>query len=400
MHPDEFDRLLSTEGQLALQRAAEKIASAPSVIHVVETLGREFAPQIVRPAVTVALLRRAARGKFRHADRMYFTRQALEQASGDIVAEHRANRFRGFASVADLCCGIGGDTLALARQTAVHAIDIDLLRLKMAEANARALQLSDRIAFAQSDVRTINVPPVDAAFIDPDRRPEGVRRVRLNDYEPEWEVIWKKLSRCRAWGVKAAPAIPWSDLELLDAEVEFISCDGELKECALWFGELRTVRRRATVLPSGEELQAEKPAPTQLGPVREFVHDPDPAVTRAGLVADLGVRLNAHQIDAQGAFLSGDVPSPTPLARSYRVEAVLPFRLRQLRQWFRARRIGRITSIKRGHAADVEQLRRQLNLIGEEHRLVIWTRIAGQPTVIVAPGHFTESISTIPESRR
>ena len=52
---------------------------------------------------------------------MYFVRAALEQASPEVVAKHRARRFAdlGCQQIADLGCGIGGDAIALAAQAEV-----------------------------------------------------------------------------------------------------------------------------------------------------------------------------------------------------------------------------------------------------------------------------------------
>jgi hypothetical protein len=55
-----------------------------------------------------------------------------------------------------------------------------------------------------------------------------------------------------------------------------------------------------------------------------------------------------------------------------------------LRELLRARNVGRVTIIKRGSAVDVDALRKQLKLRGDEHRVVILTRVAGRPYALVA----------------
>ena len=69
---------------------------------------------------------------------MWFERTGLEQATAEPVARHKARRFAGrTATVIDLCCGIGGDTLALADWAEVVAVDLDethfLAQLKLSE---------------------------------------------------------------------------------------------------------------------------------------------------------------------------------------------------------------------------------------------------------------------------
>ncbi|MEM1305751.1 MAG: SAM-dependent methyltransferase, partial [Planctomycetota bacterium] len=59
-----------------------------------------------------AELRRRGEQKFTLAERMFFTRVGLQQATDQWVAGYKAKRFVGAA--ADLCCGIGGDLISLA----------------------------------------------------------------------------------------------------------------------------------------------------------------------------------------------------------------------------------------------------------------------------------------------
>ena len=65
--------------------------------------------------------RREAAVKFPQVEALYFTRPALEQASSQAVARHRATRYAGMAQVIDLGCSIGSDSLALAQQAEVPA---------------------------------------------------------------------------------------------------------------------------------------------------------------------------------------------------------------------------------------------------------------------------------------
>ena len=69
--------------------------------------------------------------------------------------------------------------------------------------------------------------------------------------------------------------------------------------------------------------------------------------------------------------------------RSYRVDDVLPFSLKRLRALLRARGVGRVTVKKRGSAIEPETLARQLRGPGGAHAVVVVTRVAGAPTVLV-----------------
>ena len=111
------------------------------------------------------------------ADRMWFTADGLEQATRPAVAaRHAGERFAAGAArsrVADLCCGIGGDLLALARagSPGVLGVDRDPLTAAVAAANAAALGAGRPGRGAlRATSRTSTCSGVDAAFVDPARR--------------------------------------------------------------------------------------------------------------------------------------------------------------------------------------------------------------------------------------
>src|SRR5258708_2041750 len=109
-----FTALFSPAGQAALAEAMELAPDEASFLSCHNRLSKRFGSDLARAALQTALLRRRAAVKFRLAERMYFTREALEQASSESVSHHRARRFAGLGTVGDLCCGIGGDAIALA----------------------------------------------------------------------------------------------------------------------------------------------------------------------------------------------------------------------------------------------------------------------------------------------
>ena len=129
--------LLSSRGRALSMRLAAMDMSEASLLHHTTRLRREYPSDVVAAALDLSLLRKKGRVKFTRSDDMYFTRQALEQASAEVVCHYRAQRFVRYPHVVDLCCGIGGDALALAAQAEVLGIDIDPIRTRMAQANAR-----------------------------------------------------------------------------------------------------------------------------------------------------------------------------------------------------------------------------------------------------------------------
>jgi SAM-dependent methyltransferase len=342
----------------------------------------ETLPPRTRPrCLETAILRREAAAKFPQAAKMYFTREALEQASSWPVAEYRASRYRDFDHVLDLGCSIGGDTLPLSQVTHTTGLDIDSLRLAMAQANARALGLD--ADFLQADLNDYPLPSASAAFFDPARRQDHRRAFSVEDYTPPLSVIERWLPDIPALGVKISPGVDLDEIGGYDCEVEFISVNRELKEAVLWFGPLKTAHRRATLLPGPYTLIADDIPPLPLNPPKAYLYEPDPAVLRAGLVTVVGAQLEAAQLDRQIAYLTGDTLVDTPFARAWAVEDWMPFQLKRLRAYLRERNVGHLTVKKRGSPLVPEELICDLRLEGEEEKTLFLTQMEGKPITII-----------------
>jgi hypothetical protein len=388
-----FSWLLSPPGQALLEELAARELREADALRAVEDLRRRVTPEQARAALEVAFARRRGRAKFPSADQLYFTREALEQASAGPVAAHRAARLAVYGHVADLCCGAGADALAIAAVgTLVTAVDRDPLRLALCRANAAALGLSERITTVELDLLAESPPLADVLFCDPGRRAGGRRRYSADEYEPPLAHVLGWRARTPALGVKLAPGIDRDGLPA-DAEVEFVSLAGELKETALWCGPLATTTRRATLLAVGADGLVERhtlhsdepvsPPSAALSEPAAFLYEPDPAVIRAGLVTDLGARIGAAQLDAQIAYLTAPDLVATPFARAWPVLSWMPFRLKGLRARLRELGAGAVTVKKRGSPLDTDALARQLSGDGGRELVVVLTQVAGQPVALI-----------------
>jgi hypothetical protein len=115
-----------------------------------------------------------------------------------------------------------------------------------------------------------------------------------------------------------------------------------------------------------------------------YLYEPDSAVLRAGLVANLGLQMNSCQLDPDIAYLTADTFQPTPFARAWRVIDWFPFQLKRLRAYLREHHVGEITVKKRGSPIEPEALIHDLRLSGNEKRVVFLTHLEGRPIVIIA----------------
>src|SRR5215831_19238171 len=180
---ERFGQLLSPRGRELLERLDREAVTPATALRVGSALRSDYPADLVADALAQHELRLRARAKFERAGRMFFTRPGLEQASSEATARHRARRYAGAGPVADLCCGIGGDLIALAEHHPVLAVDLDPLHLRMAEANAGVYGVAGNVRAVAADVRDACLSGVDAVFIDPARR-RGGRRMRAGDSEP------------------------------------------------------------------------------------------------------------------------------------------------------------------------------------------------------------------------
>ncbi|MFE3648424.1 methyltransferase domain-containing protein [Streptomyces sp. NPDC057579] len=386
---DTFSALLAPEGQQLL--AALRDYDPADELAAATRLRRDHPAPLVSAALGQARLRQRAAAKFGpDAARMYFTPHGVEQSTRAPVAAHRAARLAalGVRTLADLCCGIGGDALALARAgIRVLAVDRDPLTCAAARANAEALGLADRIEVRCADVTEVDTAGYDAVFVDPARRSK-VRGGRIFDpeaYSPplSWAVEAARTAPHAA--LKIAPGVPHEALPE-DVETEWISDAGDVKEAVLWFGTGRGGARRATLLPAGDSLLGAGLPDPEPGPVGDWLYEPDGAVIRAHLVADVAEQVGGRLIDPTIAYVTADQLVPTPYATAYAITDVLPFNVKKLKALLREREVGIAVIKKRGSAVEPEELRKKLKLGGGRRSCTIFlTRVAGAPTMLL--GH-------------
>ncbi|MFI1013663.1 SAM-dependent methyltransferase [Streptomyces sp. NPDC020965] len=397
---NDLSALLTDEGQALL--TALRDHSPAQELAIATRLRRDHPAELVSAALGQARLRQRAVAKFGAADayRMYFTPNGVEQATRKSVAEYRARRFAdlGVRTVADLCSGIGGDAIALARAgIRVLAVDRDPLTADVVRANAAALGLSGLIEVRCADVMEIDTAAYDAVFVDPARRGGRGRVFDPEAYSPplSWAI---DAARTRPYAaLKIAPGIP-HELVPGDFTAEWISDEGDVKEAVLWYGAQpptgpaatgagapgkRPGTVTATLLPGARSLVGLGLPNPSVRPVGRYLYEPDGAVVRAHLVAEVARELDGGLIDETIAYITADEHRPTPYATAYEITDVLPFSLKKLKALLREREVGILTVKKRGSAVEPEELRRKVKPRGPNAATVFLTRVAGAPTVLI-----------------
>ncbi len=370
------DALLGNEGRelLALISARAKTSSD---LALGTELRKQYSPELVAAAMNQHHLRVKATAKFGElAQKMWFTPDALEQSTRLSVAKHRAARLIALnvTNIVDLGCGIGGDLIACAHAgIKVRGIDLDPVRVRLANANLDALGLTGKVTVG--DALTTEVGTNEVAFIDPARRDQRGRIFSLKGLQPPWDLVTNLLTGQSI--AKVMPGIAHTDIPN-GVEAEWVSDHGALVEASLWgagFGS--TARHRATVLPSKATL-INRDAIAQISPAEDFLVEPDDAVIRAGLVAELAEDIDGHLLDPKIAWITTN-KEPTPehghLGTWFRIIDEVPFHSKALKAELQARDIGTLTVKKRGVDIVPEKLIAQLKLKGSQTGTLIMTRV-------------------------
>ena len=291
-------------------------------VKVRSMVGEELAAVVM----ATANLQHKARAKL--GDGIWWcTERSLSQATPYQVADRKA-RWLDSSSLFDMCCGLGSDTVAIARsrrraETTCVAVDRDPAMTAMTSENLRlnGAPACSANSVVCDDVVDVQIPPASAIHIDPDRRDEAGRKTRPQDYSPTWEVVEQLIGRCDAAIVKLAPAAElddhpqrhrvWISLAgsvreqtlLTETSIERASADlGEALAPAGRSGVAVRADGSATVFTASVSTSAgvwcEKPL--------QFMVDPDASIRAAGLTESFADRRGLQMLGGPAGFLTGD----------------------------------------------------------------------------------------------
>lgn len=381
-------------------------------------------PGLIALALTQSRLRARANKLGDRATELLLTPDGLEQATRPALAARHAARFvaAGVERILDLGCGLGLDALAFVDAgLEVTAVEADPATASLAAHNlaghpgARVVRgTAEQVVAGLSATDTHADTDTDArlgVWFDPARRTPGrtdatgrTRRVfALDQISPPWEFVLATAASVAATGAKLSPGFPHARVPD-GAEAEWVSYDGEVLECALWWGPLATspgrvatvigrdgVAHRIVEADAGRDTGRDTGAGSgfDAGPpvAGSFLYDPDRAVVRAGLVGVLAALTGGRELGPDAGYVVSGQRVDVPWARRFVVLETLPATPKAIRVWARAAGVGRLTLKKRGSALDPDRLRRSLKLDGSgAEGIVVLTSDAGrQLAVAVRP---------------
>ena len=385
---------LLTPDALRLLRDLPPYENETDVLALVSRLRKDgHAPGLVATVLTQARLRKKAAEKFGpFAEHMLFTQAGLEQATRLEVAAQHAGRFvaAGCGHVADLGCGLGADSLALASLgLSVMAVERDEITAALAAYNLSAFP---DVTVTHGDATEADLVGIDGVFLDPARRTAGhsntKRQMNSDDWSPSLTFALDTARSVVAGGIKLGPG---TDRELIpnDAEAQWVAVGDDVVEMGLWFGlaKRENIARSALVLTATghHELVASGDAPdAPVGALARYVYEPNGAVIRAHLIGEVARLLGGHMIDESIAYISTETSSPTPFARGFEVLKTTAVDPKAISRALATHDVGRVEIKKRGIDIDPATFRKKLTLTGSGDGVVILTRAGTKRLALIA----------------
>ena len=275
-----------------------------------------------------------------YAARAILPSLAFEQSSSEECAAHMC--FSGELAV-DMTCGLGVDTLYLARNfKRVVAIErnpilADITRYNLSLMGAHNVE----VVVGESEEFVATLDRADLIYADPDRRgAEGRKMVCLEDCSPNIAALLPMLKeKTERICIKLSPMFDTTEALRAfgeGASVEVVSMGGECKEVVADWQRGRTERTiKATALGVGSfEAEAGSTTPPQGefgdGSGYRYLIVPDVALRKAGLVGHWCEKVGIAHHGSYG--FSDTTPEGTFLGRAYEIEAIVPYRPKELKR--------------------------------------------------------------------
>lgn len=382
----EFQWLFSREGKSLIEQVEGDFLNRKNALSINKTLRKQTTP--VRAAIVIeqAQLRLHGLSKFVCADQMVFTRKGLQQSTSLPIARYKATRFKDCKNVADICCGIGGDLIALAarRVTGVKTIGIDADELTAAIAghNLSSVGVFDAVAVQQTFEGT-DLSPFDGLHIDPDRRMKS-RTVRGDFFQPKLPEIYQRIGDHRTVAIKVAPATPLHESTPASVQREWIGDQRECKQQVLWSGPgtLKPGCITATLVANSGQVftysapckRVDQPRLTSAPQIGHCIYEPHAVVLAAGLMSPLAQDTGLRPISEHADYLTGSILQKTPLLGEYKIFETTKLDLRTISAVLKSLDVGQLIVKKRGVEQEVYNQLGRLKVAGENRATIIATR--------------------------
>ncbi len=402
---DDFVWLLSDEAVPLLEKVQTAFEDRINAVRIAKSVRKKTTPTRSALIMEQAQLRIKASTKFTLANKMFFTRRGLEQATGRRLAIYKAARFAGMNHVADICCGIGGDLLALGKRDDVDgsdnrttAVDNDELTCLFAKRNLEVNSIDpDLVSIQETDFANFDLKGIDGIHIDPDRRVKE-RTVQGNRFSPSLVDVFERIDPDCTVAAKVAPATPVASYFPQGLQREWIGDHRECKQQILWSGPAtdKPGHRTATYVGkqgvisqiSVEESELELP-PIVFDSIRRYIFEPHPAVLAAGLADAIARKNGLGRFTSSIVYLTGDEPVSDPLLPQFEVLDILPLDLRTTVRALGKLDVGEVEFKKRGIENVTAAQFARMKIDGRNKATLILTRLGRTRVAVIAkrPGN-------------
>ncbi len=409
MNPDtreDYFWLMSTDADDILHQVKSAFEENINPVRIAKSLRKDTSATRSALVMEQAQLRIRGKTKFSRAGKMFFTRRGLEQASGKRLAAYKATRFADLSFVGDLCCGIGGDLIELARRADKNkrkdstgspsktvGIDLDDLTCLFARHNLQAYSQDANNAQVECvDFGKFDMSRLDGLHVDPDRR-KNQRTVHGNRFSPNLEDVFSRAGDKCSLSVKVAPATPWANYFPAGIQREWIGDHRECKQQVLWLGPAtdKPGHRTATRVNKNGTFNQISVNEADLDQtvevfdsVLDFIYEPHPTVLAAKLTDFVAQKNGLRRFTSSIAYLTGEQSVDDPLLTRFEVLETLKLSLRQTHKLLQRLDVGEIEVKKRGIETVTATQFSRLKLDGPNFATVFLTRLGKTRIAIIA----------------
>jgi len=296
-------------------------------------------------------------------------RLAFEQATAKDISEYKAKMWPSGAKIADLCCGMGGDSFWLPSGIVASGVDIAPERVLMFNENMKRLNLPHRAILQNA----LEVSARDFFCIDPARR---------NGLNPSFESVLEISKKFQGGMVKLPPAYPENEIPK-ENDVLYLGDSNDCRECLMLTGVFGKGIIRASTISF--EWQCEKKELQniilEVKKLGNFILEPVPVLVRSHLFLSEAKKHGFWQIDSTLAYLSCDDYIPRPGFVAYKV--IDQSSLSDVKVMLKKHNIGKITLKKRGVEVVPEKEIRRLSPKGEREGVLFYTRVLGEKRAVL-----------------
>ncbi len=337
----------------------------------------------LRDVATLLKLRRKASQKFKKAKEMYFTSKGLEQSTQEELADYIASEMLKIipenSLVLEVGCGIGGNSLSLAKHFKVLAVESDPDHIKFAKKNAEIYKVKENITFINSRIEDLPLKKVDAFFFDPQRERPGKTKTRsiFNSTPPVEKIAPLLLEKIPDGCIKISPAFDDQEIKKLPEHpgLEVVSKKNNNKLALLWLGRLNRFHRKATCFSEigKKSLISKKEKEAPVTSIQNYLYKPNKAVIKASLIDELAKKYNIKRISSKASLLTSEkVIKENDLLRVFEV-IYHSDSLRKLKRKLKEEGVGESQIMTENFFIKPEELRKKLKVKDGEKYCIIAT---------------------------